>query len=285
MSRIRIITDSAADFEYTPEGVTILPMTIRFGNEEYQDGVTLTHREFYEKLVESDVLPETSLIPPGDFGIAFQKAADAGEQVLAITISSKLSGTYQSAMLAAEDYPGQVFVVDSLNAAIGQQVLVLYALTLVQRGWAMEDILTELEQVKTRLHTIALLDTLEYLKKGGRISKTVAFVGGMLSIKPVVAIQDGEVAMLGTARGSRNGNNFLIKEIEKAAGIDFSKPLCLGYTGLEDGLLQKYIQDSEELWTGHEDALRISSIGATIGTHIGPGAIAVAFFSGNSIQV
>ncbi len=279
MSKIRIITDSAADFEQAPEGITVLPMTIRFGNEEHQDGVTLTHREFFEKLIESDVLPVTSLIPPGDFGLAFQKAVNAGEQVLAITISSKLSGTYQSAMLAAEDYPGQVFVLDSLNAAIGQQVLVLYALELVQQGWPMAEIIAELEQAKTKLHIVALLDTLEYLKKGGRISKTVAFVGGMLSIKPVVAVEDGEVVMLGTARGSRNGSNFLIKEIEKASGIDFSKPLCLGYTGLNDVLLQKYIRDSESLWSGHEDALRISSIGATIGTHVGPGAIAVAFFA------
>ncbi len=280
MKKIRIITDSASDITTpVPSGVTILPMSIRFGDTEYQDGVTITHREFYEKLIESDELPATSLISPAAFSDAFQEAIDAGEQVIVITISSKLSGTYQSAMLAASDFPQDVFVVDSLNAAIGEQILVSYALQLVENGYQIEDIVEILNNEKGNIHTIALLDTLEYLKKGGRISKTVAFVGGVLSIKPVIAISDGEVAMLGTARGSRNGSNYLIKEIEKTNGVDFSKPLCLGYTGLTDTLLQKYIKDSQSLWEGHEHHLKICSVGATIGTHIGPNAIAVSFFS------
>lgn len=280
MKKIRIITDSASDMALpAPEGITVLPMRIRFGEEEYQDGVTITHKAFYEKLIERDELPETSLISPATFAETYQSAVDQGEQVLVITISSKLSGTYQSAVLAAEDFPGQVFVVDSLNAAIGEQALVLYAKQLADDGMSMRDIIVMLDIAKQKLHLVALLDTLEYLKKGGRISKTVAFVGGMLSIKPVVAVQDGEVILLGTARGSRNGSNFLIKEIEKSSGVDFSKPICLGYTGLSDKLLQKYIQDSKHLWEGHADALRMASIGATIGTHVGPDAIAVAFFA------
>ncbi len=117
MEKIRIITDSASDLVApVPEGITVLPMTIRFGDTEYKDGVTISHYEFYEKLIESDELPVTSLISPGDFADAYQKAVDAGETVIAITISSKLSGTYQSAVLAAQDYPDQVYVVDSLNA-------------------------------------------------------------------------------------------------------------------------------------------------------------------------
>ncbi len=280
MEKIRIITDSASDLTAPiPSGVTVIPLTIRFGDIEYQDGVTISHHEFYEKLVESDELPTTSLVSPASFIDAFQEAVDAGEKVIAITISSKLSGTYQSAVLASTVFPNEVFVVDSMNAAIGEQILVQYALQLIQNGLAVEEIVAILNQEKEKIHTIALLDTLEYLKKGGRISKTVAFVGGVLSIKPVVAVIDGEVAMLGTARGSKSGSNFLIKEIEKSEGVDFSKPLCLGYTGLTNTLLQKYIKDSKVLWEGHEDCLNICSIGATIGTHVGPNAIAVSFFS------
>ncbi len=278
--KIRIITESASDMAAPfPEGVTVLPMTVRFGETDYQDGVTITHHEFYEKLIESDELPVTSLVSPAAFAEAFQEAVDAGETVIAITVSSKLSGTYQSAVLASEEFPGKVFVVDSLSAAVGEQILVQYAVQLVEKGLAAEVIAAVLEREREKIHVMALLDTLEYLKKGGRISKTVAFVGGVLSIKPVVAIRDGEVAMLGTARGSKNGNNFLIKEIEKTNGVDFSKPLCLGYTGLSDVRLQKYIQDSRALWDGYEDCLKVCSIGATIGTHVGPGAVAVAFFA------
>ncbi len=279
MEKIRIIVDSAADFAAPlPNNLTVLPMTVRFGNDEYLDGVTISHHTFYEKLVESDVLPVTSLISPGDFEDAYAKAIQAGETVIVITISSKLSGTYQSAVLAAQEYPGKVFVVDSLNAAIGEQILVRYALQLTESGLPAAKIAEALEEVKENIRIVALLDTLEYLKKGGRISSAVAFVGGMLAIKPVITIKDGEVSMLGTARGSRNGNNFLVSEIQKSGRIDFEKPFSLAYTGLSDKLLQKYIQDSRNLWEPHTDCLPISTIGATIGTHIGPNAIAVAFF-------
>ena len=195
-----------------------------------------------------------------------------------VTISSKLSGTCQSARIAAEDYEGKVFVVDSLNATIGEQILVEYGLQLKKQGMTAEEIVSVLQEQKHKIHTMGLLDTLEYLKKGGRISPTVAFIGGALAIKPVVAVVDGEIIMLGKARGSKNGSNFLIREIEKADGVDFSKPFCLGYTGLSDELLQKYIHDSEHLWKDYAKELPVSTLGATIGTQVGPGAVAVAFF-------
>lgn len=239
MEKIRIITDSASD---------IAPM------------------------------PGTNLVSPAAFEEAYKEAVNASEKVIAITISGKLSGTYQSAVLAAAQFEGSVFVVDSLNAAIGEQVLVKYALQLVDAGSPVDEIVATLEKTKKNIHILALLDTLEYLKKGGRISKAVAFVGGALSIKPVITVTDGEVVLLGKARGSKNGNNFLIKEIENTKGVDFDKPFCLGYTGLDDTLLQKYIKDSEALWADHTDNLPICSVGATIGTHVGPNAVAVAFF-------
>lgn len=280
MEKIRIITESAADFTAPiPPNLTVIPMTVRFGDETFLDGVTISHQEFYEKLIESDQIPSTSLISPGEFEDVFGKAVAQGETVIAITVCSKLSGTYQSAVLAAQEYPGKVFVVDSFSAAVGEQILVRYALELVESGLPAERIVEALETEKEKIRVIALLDTLEYLKKGGRISSAVAFVGGMLAIKPVIAIADGEISMLGTARGSKNGNNFLMSEVQRSNGIDFTKPFCLAYTGLSDRLLQKYIQDSQVLWKGYADLLPVSTIGATIGTHAGPNAIAVAFFS------
>ena len=123
-----------------------------------------------------------------------------------------------------------------------------------------------------------MVDTLEYLKKGGRISKTVAFAGAVLNIKPVLSVIDGDIKMLGKARGSKIGNNLLVTEIEKAGGIDFKSPILLGYSGISDALLLKYIEDSKHIWEGNLDEVRYTSVGSVIGTHAGPGAVVVAFF-------
>lgn len=278
MNPVRIIVDSTADL--TPEvksRLTVVPLTIHFGAEQYIDGVTITHKAFYEKLIECDTLPTTSQATPFHFTEHFEKAVAAGEDVVAITVSSKLSGTFQSAMIAAEDFPGRVHVVDSRSVAIGSGILAQYALTLVDQGMDAASIAEQLMAERDNIHLIALLDTLEYLKKGGRISKTVAFAGNLLSIKPVVCLDGGEVKILGKARGSRQGNNLLIQEIQ-SGGVDYSRPVLLGYTGLEDSLLQKYIQDSASLWDGKLEQLPATMIGSTVGTHVGPGAIAVAFF-------
>lgn len=277
MEKIRILTDSGSDIcAPFPENLTVIPLTIHFGPEEYRDGETIDHKTFYEKLTSGSALPTTSLIPPGEFEQAYKKAQDAGETVIAIVLSSKLSGTYQSAALAAEGFD-HVYVVDSLNATLGEQILVKYALQLVERGMSAADIAAELERAKSHVNLMGLPDTLEYLHRGGRVSKTVAVLGGALNIKPVLRLVDGVVVMIGKARGSKNGNNYLIQEVNKS-GVDFSKPLCLGYTGLSDELLQRYIADSRQLWEGKVDTLPISTVGATIGTHVGPGAIVVAFF-------
>lgn len=277
MEKIRIVTDSASDIlKPFPENLTVLPLTIRFGEEEFRDGVDMSHRQFYEKLLEDDIFPTTSLIPPAAFEEVFRESAQRGETVLVITLSGKLSGTFQSAEVAAEDTPGEVYVVDSRNVTAGERLLVEYALRMVSEGVSARQIVRTLEQARERIHILGLLDTLEYLKKGGRISKTVAFVGEVMAIKPVVTVANGEVAILGKARGSKNGSNFLIREIQNCGGVNFQLPYCLGYTGLSDAILQKYIADSEDIWRGHD--LPIHTVGATIGTHVGPNAIVVAFF-------
>ena len=277
--KARMIIDSTADT--TPEvasRVTIVPLTICFGQQEYVHGVDITNTEFYEKLVESDVLPTTSQATPYAFEEVFREAVDAGDTVVAITLSHKLSGTYQSAVVAAAEFPGKVFVVDSGSVAIGAGILAEYGLELIDQGLSAEEIARQLEDQKSRIHVLAMLDTLEYLKKGGRISKTVAFAGELLAIKPVLGLDGGEIKMLGKARGSKQANNLLVKEIQDAGGVDFSRPLLLGYTGLSDMLLQKYIKDSAILWEGNREQLPYTIIGSVVGTHAGPGAVAVAFF-------
>lgn len=278
---IHIITESGSDFVGDPrENLTVLPMTITFNGAEYKDSVNLSHKEFYEKLIENDELPTTSQVAPYDFEEVIRRVTDAGDTALVITISGKLSGTYQSACIAASEFDKNVYVVDSENVTVGEKALIDYAFGLIDAGTDIETIVEMLNEEKKNIRVVALLDTLEYLKKGGRISKTVAFAGNILSIKPVVAVVDGEVAFLGKARGSKQGNNILA-EMVNTSGIDFSKPYHLGYTGLTDSLLQKYIEDSEALWKDGTDKLHISTIGGTIGTHVGPGAIAVAFFAIN----
>jgi DegV family protein with EDD domain len=256
-----------------------VPLTVNFGEKEFIDGVTIEKKEFYEKLIESDVMPTTSQAGPDTFIREFDKAKEAGEEVLVITLSSKLSGTYQSACIASEDYEN-VYVVDSLTTAIGQSILVELAIGMLDEGKSAKEIAQALESEKEKVLVVALIDTLEYLKKGGRISKTVAFAGGVLNIKPVLSVIGGEINMLGKARGSKMGNNLLVEEIKKAGGIDFGKPVLLGYSGISDSLLLKYIEDSRHIWEGNIDEVRYTSIGSVIGTHAGPGAVAVAFFKG-----
>lgn len=277
---VKIIVDSTADMAPAVESkVKIVPLTVCFGEKEYVSGVDINARKFYEMLVESDVLPTTSQPTPAAFGDAFAEAVEAGDEVVCITISAKLSGTYQSAAIAASDYPGKVFVVDSQTAAIAHGILVEYALQLADKGLSAEEIAWKLMQKREKVRLLALVDTLEYLKKGGRVSATVAFAGGLLNIKPVIAVADGEVKVLGKARGSKQGNDLLVKEIAKAGGVDFEKPLMLGYTGVSDDQLQKYIQDSASVWEGKCDKLPVSIVGSVVGTHVGPGAVAVAFFA------
>lgn len=278
---IHIIVDSASDItDQTREDLTVLPMTISFDSAQYQDGVNLTHQKFYEMLIESDELPTTSQITPYEFETAIKNVLSEETSVIIITMSSKLSGTYQSACIAASEFDKNVYVVDSENVTVGERALIEYALRLKDQGLDAASIVEKLNTDKKNIHLVALLDTLEYLKKGGRVGKAAAFAGGILSIKPVIAIEDGEVTFLGKARGSKQGNNFLAQKI-KECGIDSGKPYFLGYTGLNDTLLRKYIEDSKELWQDHAESLAISTVGGTIGTHVGPGAIAVAFFAIN----
>ncbi len=277
---VRIITDSGCDIvgADNPQ-LDVLPLSITFGSTVYADGVDLSHEYFYELLVEGDELPKTGQVNPYAFAQAIERAERDGFEPLIITLSAKLSGTYQSACMAASEASLPVRVVDSGHVTVSERILVEYALGLAKKDLGVEEIATRVEAARERVVVIGLLDTLEYLRRGGRISAAAGAFGEMLSIKPVITIENGEVKMLGRARGSKNGRNLLNQQIEASRGIDFSMPVALGYAGLSDTLLQKYIRDSRALWEEYPgDELPVYTVGATIGTHVGPGAIALAYF-------
>lgn len=278
---VKILFDSASDIslaEANAMGAELISIKIRFGDEEFSDGVDLTREEFFKKLSGSDKLPQTSQINPAEFAAAFEKLTADGCEVVCVTLSSKLSGTFKNAVGAAEKFGGKVFVVDSLNASTGEKILCQYALRLVKEGLCAAEIAAALDEEKGRIRVLAVLDTLKYLKMGGRISAVTAFAGEMLSIKPVIGIVDGEVKLLGKAIGSKKSGNLLTKLI-KENGVDFSMPHGVMWSGADDTVLKRYVEDSRDLWAAETDSLPAYMIGSTIGTHIGPGAIGVAFYS------
>ena len=163
---IRLMIDSASDinkYEAESLGVILMPITITFGTKEYKDGVDIMPDEFYDKLFSSDVLPKTSQISPYVFEEEFEKYTANGDELIVITLSSRLSGTYNNAVNASEKFGGKVVVVDSLNACVGERLLCLYALSLIKNGEDMQSIVAKLESEKLKINVIAVLDTLEYL--------------------------------------------------------------------------------------------------------------------------
>jgi len=276
---VRFVIDSASDVlpcEAQAMGVTVLPMTVTFGQQHYCDGVDLTHKEFYEKLAQSQELPTTSQIPPAVFADAFEKLVSQGHQVVCIVLSSGLSGTYQSAMIAASEFEGQVFVVDSLNATIGERILLMRGLELAQQGMEASQIAGQLTQEREKIRLVAIVDTLEYLKKGGRVSSAAALAGGLLGIKPAIEVKEGKVITAGTARGSKKANGLLCQMVEAYGGIHYDMPVAFVYA-VDRSQLDQFVAQCPQIWE-QEVPLPAHSLGGTIGTHVGPGAYGVAFF-------
>ncbi|MBR2028164.1 MAG: DegV family protein [Oscillospiraceae bacterium] len=276
---VRIIIDSTVNVKKELDNrFPVVPLTINFGSESYADNVEMDHNTFYKKLVESEVLPTTSQPTPDAFAKAFEEAVNAGDEVVLITISSRLSGTYQSANIAAADFEGKVFVVDSYTVTIGAGILVERAVELADEGKTAAEIAEILEKEKENIRVFAVVDTLEYLKKGGRVSAAVAFAGGLLNFKPVIAIADGVVQSITKGRGNKQANQLMNAEVEKSGTVDFEKPFLIGYTGADDSLMHTYIADYANMWGGDAEKINTAQIGSVVGTHAGPGAVAVAYF-------
>ena len=286
---VRIITDSGSEYQSSDHpALEVLPLTVAFGDDVFHEGEDLSHERFYELLAERSEHPTSGQVTPFVFGEAIGRALEEGDDVVVITMSSALSGTYQSACIAAEGARGKgtgtVRVVDSLNMTLGERIVVQYALQLLDAGATADEIADALEMNVGRVHIFGLIDTLEYLKRGGRISAAAGPVGELLSIKPVITVTDGAVVILGKARGAKGGRTLLHREIANVGGVDFAMPGALGYSGASDAKLRKYLDEYRDLWEGaiSEEELPISQVGAAIGCHVGPGGIAVAFYGKES---
>lgn len=277
---VKLIVDSTADLRGQVKGtLPVVPLTVNFGDQEYVDGVTITHREFYEKLAVDPNHPTTSQATPDAFAKEFEKVKAAGDSAVVLTISSKLSGTYQSAMIAAADYEN-IYVVDSETVAIGGGILADLALQLIAQGKSAKEVYEELERQKKDVRLLAVVDTLEYLKRGGRVSKTVAFAGGLLNMKPLLSVIGGEISTIGKARGNKQANSQLAAQIA-AGGLDETRPVLLGYTGISDENLHRFMEETHSQWDKGLQDLEGTVIGSVIGTHAGPGAVAIAYFAKN----
>lgn len=278
---VRILTDSTADLTHEDAaelGVIVVPLTLNFGEKHYLDGIDLTPEEFFEQLESAEKLPTTSQPTPEAFLKEFEAARDAGDEMVCVLLSSALSGTYQSAVIAREeaDYDG-IYLVDSKNVTLASQLLVRRAVDLARSGMSAAEIAEDLEKARERVHLFALVDTLKYLHKGGRLSGAAAIAGGLLGIKPVISINaEGKLALTDKARGLPGAYVAIFKQIGKVGGIDERYPVMLGYTGRRAAVepFIRYITQNLHL---NKPVLRI--IGSVVGTHAGPGACGIAFFS------
>lgn len=276
---IKIITDSTSDInlDLAKElDITIVPLRVIFDEQEYFDGVDITNEQFYEKLVVSKNLPTTSQPAPEQYIPYFEEAKAKGDSVIVITISSKLSGTYQSAVIAKDmaEYE-DIHIVDSLTVTLGLQLLVRKAITLKNQGMSAEAIAVQLENIKTKVKLYALLESLEYLKKGGRLSGMSAFAGGLLNIKPIIEVRDGEVSLAARARGLSGGYSKLSELITQDKGINRNEEVCIGYSAKKDNM-EAFINNYKDTLNLHD--FIESPIGSVVGTHTGPGVCGFAFF-------
>jgi DegV family protein with EDD domain len=274
---IRIVTDSTADIgseEAKKLGISVVPLKTVFEDGVYRDGIDMTAEEFYQKQASSKKLPTTTQPSPLEFEDVFREALEQGDSVIAIVISGVLSGTVQSADIAKQICGGDIYVIDSESTTIGLRIIVDLAVSLRDRGMSAADAAKIIEKEKKRVNLYAVVDTLEYLKKGGRLSKTAAFAGTLLDVKPIIYLREGELGVKSKVRGLRNAQ----KEILRMAaedGIDLEMPFSIGYTGSPDVFESFRALADEQI--GKKNPL-ISTIGSVIGTHVGPGAVAIAYF-------
>ena len=280
---VKIVVDSSSDIsekEAKELGVEMIPMIVTFGEEDFFDGVNLLPDEFYKKLQESKDAPKTAQVTPFRFEEVFEREVKVGNEVVAIVLSSRLSGTYESAKTAASKFDGKVFVVDSLNATSGERVQILYALELAKQGLSAKEIAEKVESRKNDVRAMAIIDTLEFLKKGGRVSSAAAFIGGMLSIKPIIQVIDGEVKVVAKAHGQKKALLTLKQRIKDEGGIDYSMPHCIIWSGADSSVATEFGEKNADIWEGNEIPEN-HVITSTVGTHMGPGAIGVVFYKKN----
>lgn len=277
---IKIIVDSGCDISQEKAkklGIKVLPLEVAFGEERYLDGVTLTGEAFYEKLGASSLSPKTSQINAYAYGQAFEEEFGQGNEVLCITLSSKLSGCYQSANLAKSSASMPVEVVDSLNVSLGEASLVYAALSYIDKGLDLKTVAEKLRALTGRVKVFALLDTLEFLRRSGRISKAVAFLGEALGFKPIVTVKEGAVCLAGKSLGRKSAPIVLKRLIEKCGGPDEESPVLAAFGGTPKEDFSLFLKQIGLKILNKENSSY--QIGAAIGSHVGPGAMEIAFLT------
>ncbi len=276
---VRIITDSTSDLDQAVQqqwGIDVLPLTVNFGDEHFQDGVDITVEEFYRKLEQSAEPPTTSQLGPHTFVTKFEPYLAAGDDIVCLHLSSSLSGTYQSAVMAREMVGSdRIYVLDSRTVTFGLGLLVQRAVALRDAGRSAAEIMEQLQALSSRMRFIAVVDTLEYLKRGGRISTAAAVLGGLLGINPIVEVVDGKVEMVHKARGKKAAFAWMREQLEKQPP-DPSLPIALGHSNAPEAL--DACRELVGAYANLEDAV-IGNIGSIVGTHAGPGAVGFAYFA------
>lgn len=282
---VRIITDSGSDItDADGKHLDVIPMFVTFGSRTYKDGVDLSHDGFYDLLTALRETPGTSQPSPILFADAMRRAVADGCSPVVITLSDTLSGTYEGALIAADSVADEtgvhVPVVDSRQATVGQRIIVERALRMADAGYTASDVAGAVASWCGDVRLVAVLDTLEYLARGGRIPKTAAAIGGMLRVKPLISFVNGKIDIIGKAVGGRKARTELTRQVSKLGGVEVEQPFAIGYTGKmgEDASLRKFADESAWLWGG-DTGIPSRQVGATIGTHVGPGGIVIAFFA------
>ena len=276
---VRSLTDSTCDIPPQRQkelDIEVVPLSVHFGPETYQDGVDLTNQEFYAKLRQAETLPTTSQVNPEEFARRFQAHLDQGNEVVGLFIASQLSGTCQSAAIARDMVDGEgIYVLDSTTVTFGLGLMVETACILRDRGLGGREIYEELERLTRRLRFYAVAETLKYLKMGGRISAATAMVGGMLGITPILNIRDGVVEAAGKSRGRKAAYQWMEKRIADEP-VDTSLPVSFGHSDQP-----AVMAECEAYFLERIPGMQIveGDIGSVVGTHIGPGAVGIAYFT------
>lgn len=275
---VKLITDSGCDLTWKQAqelNVILVPMTVRFGTEEYFSGIDLKNEDFYKKLAASTELPTTSQPTPFQFEQVYKTIKENGDEAVVLCVSSALSGTYQSATIAQDGFEDFVYVVDSQAVSTAQKILLDYAISLRNHGASAQEIAQALNEKKADVCAFAAVETLEYLIKGGRLSKAAGAVGSVLGIRPILTLKEGALAIAGKARGSKSAVSMTNKMIAEA-GIDFSMPVGVGYTGCDPDVIRPFLDAEDSVFSCEVPS--VYHVGSTVGTHAGPGLYIAAFF-------
>jgi DegV family protein with EDD domain len=277
---IKIVTDSTA---YLPVGtiqqydIRVVPLYVHFGEEAFKEGIELTDEQFYTRLKAAAALPTTSQPSAGEFHTVFQQLDDAGHEIIVLTISSKLSGTWNSAMAAKEMLPGAaISVIDTLSTSVGLQIMVEAAVKAAAAGATRQEIADRIEGLKDKMHIWFVVDTLEYLAKGGRIGNAKAFLGTVLKVKPILALQDGAIEPLEQVRSKRKAVARMLELVEDYLGDKCAQATVAVTHALVEEEAKALAQEIRDRLGCGEPI--VSNLGPVLGTHTGPGVLGIATF-------